>query len=310
VLVRWRRSHPPRRSISVRLPADRSLVRDGLAIFATVFVAVIVLIVVPVPGTTQRTSISAVLFFSPLLATVALGAGSRRLVGFSRLGPLALTWLGAIGASAVLAIVTSNPVIIPARHAEYGIIPVMLLVAVGAGRLVARSGDAYGRKAAVAGGVALLVLVAANAAIVYPPPRDFGGFQEGLTASDAGVWMWVGIGIPSSAVVASDHRLSSMIFGFDGNRATWDSTRSLFTGHTFGAAVSELRSSYAPHTMLPIWAVAVDATMYDGVALDPNASAAPLSTEAQVWFTQPPFVPLYENGLQAVYWVDASTFPP
>jgi len=151
-----------------------------------------------------------------------------------------------------------------------------------------------------------VVLLAANAAIVYPPQASFGGFQEGLTHGDATLWMWVGVGLPASYVVASDHRLSSMIFGFDGNLATWDSTPALFTGSNWSLAFAELQGSDAPHTLRPIDAVAVDSVMYGGVALNPSGIALPLSPAAQHWFTGLPFIPLYVNGQDVVYLVAVS----
>ncbi|MCI4350180.1 MAG: hypothetical protein L3K15_01520 [Thermoplasmata archaeon] len=316
VVVRWRRGRPRRRPATLKTPSDRSLLRDAAIILGATFVGIALLLLRPIPGSGQTTTLASIVFFAPLLVTIGAASGSRRLVAFSRLGPFALAWTLALGLSALLALATANPVVLPERHPEYMLIPVMLLVAVSLGRLVARSASGRSRATIVAGGVALLVVVAANAAIVYPPQADLGGFQEGLTPADAGLWMWVGIALPPSAVVASDHRLSSMIFGFDGNRATWDSTPALFVGDNATLAFRELRGTFAPHadppyySLLPVWAVAVDATMYGGVALNPGAIAVPFSVAAQHWLAAPPFIPLYENGAQVVYWVDAGSLPP
>ena len=123
--------------------------------------------------------------------------------------------------------------------------------------------------------------------------------------------MWVGVAVPTSWVLASDHRLSSMVFGFDGNPATWVTTPALFTGNNWSAAAGELRSSGAPNPAYPhpIDFVAVDAVMYQGVALDPAKLALPLSPAAIAWFERMPFVPIYESGLYVVYLVDSSAFP-
>lgn len=308
LLIRWRRRRARPRGF-VRLPGDASVVRDLVVIGAIIFVGIGLLVVLPLPGTTQRTTLGAVAFFAPVLLLAPLASGSRRLLTMSRLGPFALTWLAALGLSALFGIVTNSPVILPARHAEYLLIPAGFLVAVVAGWVIARAGDRYGRRALAAGGVALVLLVGANAAIVYPPPADFGGFQEGLTWPDAALWAWVGIAVPPGAVVASDHRLSSMVFGFDGTRATWDSTPELFTGSNWSLASLELAGSYAPHTSRAVEVVAIDATMHSGVALDPSAPALPLSPSALLWFAAPPFLPLYENGEQAVYWVASGPGP-
>lgn len=302
-LIRWRRARGPRPS-RPRLPSDRSVVRDFAILLGGSLLGIVALLLSPLPGGAAATSLAAVAFFAPLFLVIALATGSRRLLAFERTGPFALTWLALVGISAIVGWVSQSAVILPTRHAEYLLLPLGLLAAVSVGRLIARLRDTRGRRAVAAGVIGAVVLLAANAAIVYPPPQYFGGFQEGLTTADAAVWLWVGVGLPPTAVVASDHRLSSMIFGFDGNPATWDSTPALFVGTDRAAAFDELNGSYAPHAVRSIDAVAVDSVMRSGVALDPGGAAFPMSSAALAWLSSAPFVPLYENGEQVVYWVD------
>lgn len=322
-VLRWRRSRPRSARTWVRLPSDRGMVRDALALAVIIFGAIFVLVAVPVPGTSQSTTPAAILWFSPVLALGIACAGSRRVLSPSRTGPFVLAWVGALGLSAgsLIALSLAAPsfpssplagvssTLSPYRHVEYLFIPIGLLVAIGLARFVTRVHDRAGRRAFVAACVAVGVLLAANAAIVYPPQNDFGGFEEGLTSGDAALWMWVGIATPPTWAVATDHRLSSMIFGVDGNPATWFTTPALFTGINWSNAAAELRSVGTPYTKGPIALVAVDAAMYSGVALDPSKLATAMSSSAITWFQSLPFVLLYENGQQAVYLVDSSLLP-
>ncbi len=325
-IVRWRRGWPRSARLWVRVPTDRSFLRDLVAIATIVFVAASVLLVVPIPGTSQVTKPMAILWFTPVLALGMLCSGSRRSVTLARLAPFALTWLGALGLSAGVmlgfAVVGSSApslsvlgsissALAPDRHVEYLFLPIGLLVALGSARLVTRTGERFGRRAAVAAALAVVVVVAANAAIVYPPQADLGGFQEGLTRGDAGLWMWVGVALPAGATVASDHRLSSFLFGFDDLRATWVTTPALFTGSSWSSARAELNSSGVPNPALaaPIQYVAIDGVMYAGVALNPSDLALPLSSSAIAWFGLEGFVPVYENGAEVVYLVDLSALP-
>ncbi|MCI4349546.1 MAG: hypothetical protein L3J93_04950 [Thermoplasmata archaeon] len=311
--ILWRRKHAPRAS-HVRFPSDRSVLRDASILLVATFAGALLLVSVPLPGTDQTTTVAAVVFFAPILALVFLASGTRRLVTASRLGPLVLGLLGMVGVSALATLATNNAVVSPARHAEYLVIPLALLVAVGIGRLVGRWEGRWGRPGILAGAVVALLLVSANGAIANPPQADFGGFQEGLTYGDAALWGWTGIALAPGSVVASDHRLSSMVFGLDRNPATWDSTPELFTGCSLPQALGELHGGLVPGSgeprVVPLDAVAVDATMRGGVALDPSALAKPMSSCAIAWFSSPPFVPLYVNGLEAVYWVDGPIGPP
>ncbi len=325
LLIRWRRRPARARRPWVGLPTDRSLVRDAVAITAIAFTLIALVTVVPVPGTGQVTTFAAILWFSPLFLYGIFCAGSRRQPRSARLGPFALTWTGALGVSAGAMILLSavggvtgstalsnlSGTISPSRHVEYLLIPIGLLVAVGFARLASRAGDREGRRAFLAVVTGAVVLVAVNAAIVYPPPSDFGNFQEGLTTGDAAIWLWVGIAAPPTWAVASDHRLSSMVFGFDGNPATWVTTPALFNGKNasdWPAAAAELRLAMAPNdaNLHPIDLVAVDSVMSQGVALDPAQLAEPLSAAAIAWLGGLPFVVLYENGANVVYLVDST----
>jgi hypothetical protein len=306
LLLRWRRGRPRRDRLGVSYPSDRSAARDMLLLWGGTAGGLALLLIVPLPATSQLITPQMLVWFAPIVVFVGFAAGSRRLVTASRLGPYLLTWLGALGLSALAALASASQVIPVGRHAEYLVIPLALLVAIGIGRLAIRAEGFGGRPALFAVAVGAVVLLGANAVIAYPPPSDFAGFQEGYTNGDAALWMWAGVGLPPGAAVASDHPLSSMLFGVDGLPATWQSTPTLFIGSNYSAALAELRSSPAPHNpyLDPISAVAVDGTMYGGVALDPSALAHPLSSQAIQWFAGPPFVPLYENGLETVYWVD------
>lgn len=326
LLIRWRRSGFRSLKPWVRVPTDRSLVRDAVAVALVVFGGVTVVVFVPIPGTGQVTSPTAILWFAPILGLGFLCAGSRKALTPARMGPFALTWLGALGASAggMLALAAVGgaydqptlksiaSTISAYRQVEYILIPVGLLVAVCIARLLTLASDRGGRRAFFAGCLGVLLLLSANAAIVYPPQSDFGGFEEGLTRGDAALWMWVGLASPPTWVVLTDHRLSSMVFGFDGNPATWVQGAGVFTGTNWSTAASELRSIGTPNPAhpKPVDLVAVDSVMYGGVALDPNSLAAPLSASAIAWFERAPFVPLYENGEDVVYLVDSPLFPP
>ncbi|MCI4353397.1 MAG: hypothetical protein L3K14_08490 [Thermoplasmata archaeon] len=289
-----------------RFPTDRSTVLEILLIAAGTTGGLALLFVLPLPPGNQHITPGELLYFAPFYLPMALTAGTRRLLSLSRLGSFAIAWLAvlALSVAVALAIPQVGTILIPGRHVEFVAIPLGLLLALGLGRWVARARDRAGRPAVFAGACAALLLLAANAAIVYPPPADFGGFQEGLTLPDQALWLWAGIGLAPQTAVASDHRLSSMMFGFDNLATTYQTTPGLFIGASWALAAAELHSSGAPLQPRTIQAVALDATIHSGVALDPAELALPLSPAAAQWFAGPPFVPIYESGSQVIYWVD------
>jgi hypothetical protein len=339
VLIHIRRRRTTRWGGPVRWPSDPSTFRDMAMIVGGTVAGLLVLAVVPVPPTDWHVSLAEIAYFLPYFAPFVLAAGAFRLTSLGRLGSYSIAWLGALTASAAVAIgagLVPGPaselslILLPSRHMEFLAVPLAFLLAIGVGRWVARAGDRGGRRALVAGGCAVVLLLAANAAIAYPPQAEFDGFQEGLTFPDQALWLWAGVSLAPGTTVASDHRLSSMLFGFDGLRATWDNTPCLFLGSGLNAtcgpggsaigcgpgpgppmtAYAELRGSQTPTCPdRPIETVAVDGVMYSGVALNPNAPALPLSAAARQWFHGPPFVAIYEDGPQAVYWVDLDPAP-
>lgn len=305
-LVAWRRRHAKALGGRARFPSDRSVWVEAAIIAAGITTGLAVLLVVPLPPGDQHTTAAELLYFAPYYLPLAVTAGTRRLLSLSRVGSFAIAWLAVLSLSVgvALAVPSLGQLLIPSRHVEFLAIPIGLLLALGIGRWVARAQDRVGRPALVAGACVVLLLLGANAAIVYPPPSDFGGFQEGLTFQDQGLWLWAGIALPPRTAVASDHRLSSMMFGFDDLATTYQTTPGLFIGSSWSVAAAELHSSDAPLQPRVIQAVAVDATMHTGVALNPADLAPPLSSAAQTWLAAPPFVPIYESGDQVVYWVD------
>lgn len=306
LLIRTRRRRPGRHPLRVRFPTGWVVLRDGLVIGGATVAGLLVLLRTPLPATSQTITPAMLLYFAPVFLFVAFAAGARRTLSLSRLGPWTLTWLAAIGLSALFALGTNNPVLLPSRHAEYLVIPLGLVVAATFGYLAIRAEGWIGWRGVVAVGLGAALLLGANAAVAYPPPSDLGGFEEGLTGQDAALWMWVGTTLPPGEVVATAHPLSSMIFGFDGLHATWQDTPALFLGSNWSEAAAELRAIPAPHCpyLYPVDIVAIDAAMRSGVALNPGALAQPMSPSAVAWFGGAPFVPIYENGAQTVYWID------
>ena len=309
LLVRVRRQRAGTPGGHVRFPSDRSVAIETALIAGGTTAALAILLVVPLPPGNQHTTAGELLYFAPYYVPICLAAGTRRLLSLSRIGSFAIVWLGAMGISLAVSVAVPSvgALLIPGRAVEFVAIPIALLMALSLGRWIARARDRLGRPSAVAGVCVAILLLAGNAAIIYPPQSDFGGFQEGLTLQDQALWLWAGTALAPHTAVASDHRLGSMMFGFDNLSPTYWTTPALFNGDNWTMAAAELHSARAPLEPRVIQAVTVDAAMYTGVALNPSDLALPLSPAALQWFSGPPFVPIYESGPQVVYWVDWGT---
>lgn len=306
-LVHLRRTRAPIPALSLkrlRWPNRFRLYRDALVLGIAIFGGLAILLVVPLPSTGVEVTPFELLWYTPVLLLVPLAAGGRALVSFARLGMAPYLWLLGVGLSALVMLATNNSVISPERHAEYLVIPLGFAAAVALGRLIGSWRAAGHPRAWVAGVMAVLLLVGANAVIAYPPPVAIAGFQEGFTPQDLALASWASASLGNNATLASDHRLSDLYFGLSGQPATWDTTPALFNGNDSLLADQELDSSYAPHCFHHIDAVAVDATMVQtGVALNPSDPAVPMSSAALDRLGTPTFALLYQSGSQEVWWV-------
>ncbi len=289
----------------LRWPSLGKLIRDPLIVGLLMYGGLATLLVVPIPGTHQTATPLELVYYSPFVLLGPLSAANRRFASFSPLGYIPWFILATVGASAAFGLVTANPVLLPARHVEYLAIPLAFFSALALGRLV-QSYLAQGRgQAAMAVTSVALLLVAANAAVAFPPPVALGGFEEGFTVQDVAMVTWMAREMAPGSVLAADYRLSDLYFGFSGNPATWSNAGPLFLSPNRTAALQQLAGTRAPSRTLPIDLVAVDATMRTtGVALNPSSLALPMASQALTRFSEPPFVVVYENGPQEVWWVD------
>jgi hypothetical protein len=267
---------------------------------------------VQVPGTSVRLTPLAVLWFVPLVVLVAWGfLGSQR-AKFLPQGADVYGWALALLASFLGMMAIGSTVLLPYRHPEYILEPAAILAGGGlaaALALAAQRGPRAGRLAA-AGAVALLL---ANGALAYPPPSVLAGFQEGTTRGEfAGVvWARDHVALAQDGLVAADHRLSSLLFGFAGLNATWEYAPLTFQAPTFDAARAEMQAVRSPSGTKRVDVVFLTEGEREGLALLQWEPAQPLSPAAQAKFdSDPHYVPLCRSPEVVVYRVDWSLALP
>jgi hypothetical protein len=107
--------------------------------------------------------------------------------------------------------------------------------------------------------------------------------------------------------VATDHRLSSTIFGFAKLMCTWDSAYEILHAGRTEDALPQLRSCDTPVGKRKIDYVVIDRIMLDeGVALLQWENAQPMSKDAFNKFLDAPFEMVYDNGEVWVFRVNWS----
>jgi len=160
--------------------------------------------------------------------------------------------------------------------------------------------------AGMAGFGALLVTVLLITALTaYPSKEVMGGFNEGTTPAEMDGVIWfrdeLTAGLSDDGAVLSDHRYSSMLFGYAGADASWDSGGEMIHSDELNPRERELR---VPAGDRVVEYTAITADMESGTALKQWEPARSISEEGREKYDSGMWK-LYDNGEAAVYgWAD------
>jgi hypothetical protein len=153
------------------------------------------------------------------------------------------------------------------------------------------------------GFVAILIIICGI--FSYPPLEVLSGFEEGTTETEFDSCLWARDNIPEESTIATDHRMSSMIFGFSNINASWEYTPKTLHAESFNEAKSELDSVNVPAGKKRIDYILITDSIKNGVALKQWENAEPMSKKAMEKFETSPFIKLFDNGdVQIYYYID------
>lgn len=285
-------------SYEPNFPEPKIQVMKYLALLIVLFLILALVTLNAVLGTDIDLKPQTVLLFAPFLALVAFGSVGPGYLRFYKNGVMVYGWILALFLSLLIGVVTSNRVLLPYRHPEYLMIPLVLFFGIGIVMVLGIYGQRkIGVRALLISAIITLLLLSTFSA--YPGKEIMGGFQEGTSIADMQGVIWAGESLEADSTVASDHRMSSMLFGFAGLNATWDSAEQTLHGETYSDFRDELEGIDIPSGKKPINYVLLDDDIKEGVALLQWENAQPLSQGAQDKFQRWPFVKLYEaNGVK------------
>ncbi len=282
-----------------RYPSLRHASRGYALSFAAILGLMTTAVAVGVPGTGIRLPPATLWFFLPFFAFLAFSGAGRKHLDFGRHGLEVSGWFLALALSMVFGLVVAPRVIIPYRHVEYALVVLAVFVGAGVSRLAELGGDGR-RRAAVLALVASLV--AGSALSAFPPPDLLVNFQEGIRPAAVGPAYWAGDHV--DGLLATDHRASSLVFGFGGVDATWDTAPLSITAPDFASARAEMCAVRSPSGVGRVRYVLVDADLVQGVQLSPFGPPSPLSAAAQSKFADLPYQKVLDTGYAQVYVVN------
>lgn len=246
-LVLARRRWLPRVAWRSGVPSARASVTVAVGVLGGLSAAIIAFMYVGFPGTNITVTPVTLAYALPPALVIALAVIGARATGFTRDGRFLVGWTLAITASLAFAAVTKNTVLFPYRHIDYLMEGVAAVAGVGVlvvAALVARRAPAA-RARHVTWSVLAVALVV-MAAMSYPPREAVGGFEEAITAPEVEAVRWTEDGLPPASTIAADHRVSSLLFGLAGHRATWDYTYWTYHAESWEPVFDELAALDIP----------------------------------------------------------------
>ncbi len=282
-----------------RYPSFRRVALGYALTLGSTFAIAAYIVLVGIPGTDIRTPPEVLWFFLPFFLFLGFAGAGRAHADFARHGISVSGWLLALILSVVVGATVAPEVIIPYRHVEYFVIVLAVLIGAGLSRVV-ELGGLERRRLAVAGVASLLV--AGNALSAFPPPGLLVNFEEGIRPEALEAPYWAGAHV--SGLLATDHRASTLAFGFGDTNATWDTAPLAITASNFTAARADMCADPSPSGVHRVDYVLIDADVVNGVQLSPFDPAQPLSAAARAKYSGPPYQKLFDNGYAQVYFVN------
>lgn len=266
-----------------------------------IFSAVFALTFTKVPSTDIAIDKSVLVLLSPIFFVMAFTIVGTKFSRFYKNGIYIYAWLGAIALSFIFMSVINNRVIMPYRHFQYMFEPMAILIGLGIVKFYeywSRDCSSLKKAAAIAG---MVLLITVSTFSAYPARGVMGGFEEGTTETELYSVYWAKINIEKPATVATDHRMSSMIFGFADINASWDYADRVLHGKNFTEAEWQINSCKAPSGVKSIDYVLLSNAIKEGVALLQWEPAEQLSSDAVEKFNNEPFIKIYDSGEVQVY---------
>ncbi|UCE36860.1 MAG: hypothetical protein JSW00_15340 [Thermoplasmata archaeon] len=285
-------------SFKSKFPEPRKQIVLYIILLGILFFVLGYMALVKVPGTNINLTPETALLFSPLIIILAFTSAGAGYLKIYKNGVSVYGWIVALVISLLVAIVTSNRVLFTYRHPQYFMAPLALAIGIGVAMMIYLYWGERRQNKALAVGL-VVVLLGLTSLSAYPPRGVMGGFQEGTSEEDMQAVAWAKYSLEDGATVATDHRMSSMVFGFAGQNATWDAAIDTLHGSSYEECKDEIDNISTPSGEKHIDYVILDDDIKDGVALLQWENAEPMRTQAWEKFEKWPFVKLYEaNGVE------------
>ncbi len=109
----------------------RSMIIRYTAAICIGFLLLLIAVFINVPGTTITTDPTSIILFGPTIMMFCFAASGFAFSDFYKNGNFLFCWFGAIAFSMLVGVATDNTVLIPYRHLQYIVVPLLMFAGVG-----------------------------------------------------------------------------------------------------------------------------------------------------------------------------------
>ena len=269
--------------------------------------------IIGIPGVYVKITPLALLYSLPMLLLVSIS-----LSGFSDLkktygGILIRGWIIALLLSFLYSIVAGN--LFPDRHLEYLIVPLCIPAAIVTKEMLERNKKHDIKKASLRfvkpvfkhpqfnlmAVIVIGIMCISNMMVAYPTIDALNSIDERVSESCINTFEWMRGNVSNISVVASDHRLS-MILWAEGFNITYGETNHTWTAENVSMCCSELKELNVSHVL-------IDDIMRETVINIDVGKYYHMSNESYEKFASEPFKLIYRNATlnnigEELHWVE------
>ncbi|HID26076.1 MAG TPA: hypothetical protein EYP23_06435 [Thermoplasmata archaeon] len=304
-----------KKTIMVNWGRQYSVAEKIMISFSIILMVELFFVYVPIPGVNLRITPVALLYSIPIVLFFSLSAS-----GFSELrnkanGGVVLGWVSAIFLSLLYSLIYGKTNIYPDRHLEYLIIPLCIPAAFSGVKLsevlytrnitfsrllkFSKLKHLYTTQTVLS--VIITLIVVSNMIVVYPAFDAMNAADERISESCINAIRWMDGNISKNSVVASDHRLSMLIWA-KGFNITMGKTNLTWAADSWIGCYNELKE-------LNVSYILIDDIMRERVVNVGVGEYYYMNNESYEKFTMQPFELVYRNATldslrEEVHWAE------
>ncbi len=203
-----------------------------------------------------------VFFYFPLLLLGILAVEARKIIKIFRDGIHVVGWFLFATLSMILGVVTEDSSLLPMRQLSFLLLPLSILLGLGIIQIFNLYNPFKGKSKSTILVLLIAFLLIWSIPFTYPEQESISGYQEGSDWKDVEAGIWTR-GIEEK--IATDHRMSAVLFGVGNNNLTWTQGYHLY----FSSDPSDIREEL---TTLNISYILWDQDMLKGVSTSPGVT--------------------------------------